>query len=78
MVLFDDVGPVIELVESAEILRAVIHREGCSGLQRGNAEISQPPNTCGSRRYSSQQAMARADRQFDHVNEHGSMPDIKR
>src|SRR6266513_2928591 len=75
----DDVRPVIELVEAAEVLRTVKHRERCASLKRGDArDLPTAKNLSVHTVVPAQQAMARSDRQLDHVHEHCSMPNVKR
>src|SRR6266513_2129595 len=75
----DDVRPVIELVEAAEVLRTVKHRERCASLKRGDArDLPTAENLPVHTVVPAQQAMARSDRQLDHVHEHCSMPNVKR
>src|SRR5262249_13091283 len=72
------VGPVVELVKSAEVQLIVEHRERCAGLKRrGSRDLPTAEYLFVYGVVPSEQTMAGSNRQVDHVRDDGAMPDVK-
>ncbi len=74
----DNIGPIIQLVEAAEVVGTIEHSKWCAALYGRNARnLPIAEYLTVNAVIPAQQAMAWSDRQIDHVVEDGAVSNVK-